>query len=147
MSERSIRPDLSAATILFIDPHKEDREYWAQRLTIASPHSVVLEADSGAAGLAICRWQRVDCVLVELHLPDMSGFQVLIELVPRARHPEIAVIILTRLTLRPLGDLAMKNGAQAYLIKQHTSGDVLNATIHEAISKVPRRECSSGESH
>jgi DNA-binding NarL/FixJ family response regulator len=136
-----------SATILLIDPHKEDRQYWAQRLSIASPDCVVLEADTGAGGLAICRSQRVDCVLVELTLPDMSGFQVLVDLVPRVRYPEIAVIVLTRLALYPMGDLALKNGAQAYLVKSHISGDVLNKAVHDAIAKVPRKEYSFGESH
>lgn len=140
MLDHSFLPSLSGATILLIDPRKEDREYWTHRLTTASPDCGVLEADTGAAGLAICRWQRVDCVLVELDLPDMSGFQVLVELVPRVRRPEIAVIILTRLALYPMGDLAMKNGAQAFLVKSRTSADVLQSAIHEAITRVPRRD-------
>lgn len=147
MLDHSFPPSLSGATILLIDPRKEDREYWAHRLTTASPDCVVLEADTGAAGLAICRWQRVDCVLVELDLPDMSGFQVLIELVPRVRHPEIAVIILTRLALYPMGDLAMKNGAQAFFVKPRISADVLHSAIHEAIARLSRKGCSFGECH
>ena len=102
-------------TVLFIDPHKEDREYWTQHLNISSPEYFVLEAETGKAGLLICRLQRVDCVLVELSLPDMSGFQVVITLVPQVRHPEIAVIVLTRHALFPMGDLAMKNGRSRVL--------------------------------
>ena len=70
---------------------------------MSSPDYVVLEAETGKAGLSLCRSQRVDCVLVELTLPDMSGFEVLIHLVPRARQPEIAVIVLTRVALYPMG--------------------------------------------
>jgi CheY-like chemotaxis protein len=84
-------------TVLLIDPHKEDREYWTQRLNISSPDYVVLEAETGKAGLLLCGRGRIDCVLVEVSLPDMSGFEVLVKLVPRARAPEIAVIFLTRL--------------------------------------------------
>lgn len=137
----------SPTTLLLIDSNKEDREYWAHRLTFASPGCVILEADTGEAGLAICRWQRVDCVLVELDLPDMSGFEVLIKLVPRARHPEIAVIVLTRLSLKPMGDLALKNGAQGYLVKSHISGDALTKAVQEAIGRVPHKAYSFGESH
>jgi DNA-binding NarL/FixJ family response regulator len=136
-----------ATTILFIDSHKEDREYWAHRLAIASPTYVVLEADTGEAGLAICRWQQVHCVLLELNLPDMSGFQVLVNLVPRARHPEIAVIVLTRLALSRMAELALKNGAQAFFVKSHTSGHAVNAAIQQAIARVPHRAWSFGESH
>jgi len=70
----------SATTILFIDAHKADREYWKQHLTSASPDYVVLEAATGAEGLAICESQRIDCVITEFTLPGMSGFEVLAHL-------------------------------------------------------------------
>jgi hypothetical protein len=41
-----------ATTILFIDSHEDARQYFVQRLTISSPDYVVLEADTGAAGLS-----------------------------------------------------------------------------------------------
>ena len=137
MPDNSFLHSLSGTTILLIDPRKEDRAYWAHRLTMSSPDCVVLEADTGAAGLAICRSQRVDCVLLELGLPDMSAIRTLLQLVPRARHPEIAVIIFTCLALYPMGDLAMKNGAQAFLVKSHISGDQLINVIHKAIAAIP----------
>jgi DNA-binding NarL/FixJ family response regulator len=133
-----------SATILFIDGHKQDREYWAQRLHISSPDYVVLEADTGASGLAICRSQRIDCVVTELDLPDLSGFQVLLDLVPRVQFPEIAVIILSRINLQSLAELARKNGALAYLVKSSVSGDDLDMTIRKALAKVgSRKEPSS----
>jgi hypothetical protein len=55
----------------------------------------------------------------------MFGFHILLDLVPRVRHPEIAVIILTRIIVEGLGELALKNGALAYLVKSRTSGDDL----------------------
>jgi len=75
-------------------------------------------------------------VVLELDLPDMSGFEVLAKLVPRAYHPEIAVIILTRLPNPFLLDAAIKNGAQAALRKTFGSGDLLAPSILKAISKV-----------
>ena len=77
----------SSITILLIDSHGEDRQYWLQRLNISSQAYRVLEAETGAAGLDICRTQHVDCVVTELALPDMSGFEVLVHLVPRTTHP------------------------------------------------------------
>src|SRR4030095_15605501 len=136
VSDRSLQSIQSAITVLLIDAHKEDREYWAQRLLISSPDYVVLEAETGAAGLAICRSQRVDCVVLELTLRDMSGFQALTRLLPRAYYPEPAVIFLSRTTLQPMAELAMKNGAQAYLIKSHISGDDLDRAIRKALAPV-----------
>lgn len=56
----------------------------------------VVEAATGQSGLDICARQPIDCVVLELDLPDMSGFEVLAKLVPRTHHLGIAVIVLTR---------------------------------------------------
>ncbi len=136
VSDFSLLSVQSAITVLLIDAHKDDRQYWAQRLLISSPDYVVLEAETGAAGLAICRSQRVDCVVLELTLPDMSGFQALTQLVPRAYDPEPAVIFLSRTKLQPMAELAMRNGAQAYLLKSHISGDDLDRAIRKALAPV-----------
>ena len=124
----------SPITVLLIDSDKRDREYWAQRLTISSRDYVVLEADTGASGLAICHSQQVDCVVTELDLCDGSGFRVLLDLVPRVRYPDKAVIILSRLNLHALSELARKNGA--YLVKSHLSGDALDEIIRKAVAVV-----------
>jgi DNA-binding NarL/FixJ family response regulator len=128
--------DHSSPTILFIDHHDDDRQYWVQRLRMSSPEYVILEASTGKSGITICRSQRVECIVSELTLPDMSGFDVLLQLVPKPRHPEIALIFLTRLILAPMKDLALNNGAQAYLVKSHSSGDELDTTIHKALASV-----------
>lgn len=123
-----------STTILFIDSHDHDRQYWVKRLTISSPEYVVLEADTGAAGLAICQSQLVDCVVTELTLSDMSGFDILVKLVPIASNPEIAVIILSRINLPPMAKLALNNGARAYFIKSRISGEYLDLAIHKALA-------------
>ena len=128
--------DHPSTTILFIDHHDDDRQYWVHRLRISLPDYVILEASTGKSGLAICRSQQVECVISELALPDMSGFEVLLQVVRKARHPEIAFIFLTRLTLVPMKHLALNNGAQAYLVKSHSSGDELGSTIHKALASV-----------
>src|SRR6476620_1097728 len=126
----------TSSTILVIDHHDDDRQSWVQRLRISLPDYVVLEASTGKAGLVICRSQRVECVISELTLPDMSGFGVLLKLVPKPRHPEIAFIFLTRLTLSPMRQLALNNGAQAYVVKSHSSGDELDITIRKGLANV-----------
>ena len=135
--------------VLLVDPNKEDREYWVQRLTISSPAFSVLEADNGAAGLAVCQSQGIDCVVVELTLPDMSGFQLLTRLIPRAFRPQIPVILFSRLDLPPMRRLAMSNGAQTYLVKSAVAGHEFGWEIQKAIAAVALRQNhhSSGESH
>ena len=66
----------------------------------------------------------------------MSGFELLVNLVPLARHAEIAVIVLTRLALYPMLALPMSNDVQAYMLKAHLSGDNLDWAIQKAIFAV-----------
>jgi len=128
-----------AISILLIDENPQDREYYAQRLHVSSPDYDVVQVATGQSGLDLCARQPIDCVILEIDLPDMSGFEVLAKLVPRVRHPEIAVIVLTRLPNQFLLDLAIKNGAQAAFQKMAGSGDLLEQSIRKAISIVQTR--------
>lgn len=125
-------------SILLIDPNETDRQYYSQRLTVSSPDYQIFEATNGQTGLRLYQSCSIDCVVLELALPDMSGFEILVKLVPIAHHPEIAVIVLTHLPNAVLLDLALKNGAMAGLYKPRTSGDILNETVLKAVSKVQR---------
>ena len=124
---------VASTNVLLIDGHREEREYWKQHLTISSLDYVVLEADTGAAGLDICQSQSIDCVVTELNLPDMSGFELLVHIVARLSKPDIAVIMLTHTTIPAMATFALNMGAQAYLIKSCISGGYLDAVIRKAI--------------
>src|SRR5690349_25157252 len=127
-----------ATTILLIDDDGHYRAYCAQRLHASSRNYDVVEAAMGQSGVDICARQPIDCVVLEIDLPDMSGFEVLAKLVPRVYHPEIAVVVLTRFPNQLLLDIAIKNGAQAALQKTVGSGDLLEPSILKAISAVQR---------
>jgi DNA-binding NarL/FixJ family response regulator len=45
--------------------------------------------------------------------------------------------MLSRLSYPQLADLAIKNGAQTYLVKSRISGDDLDRAIHKALVTVP----------
>jgi len=99
----------------------------------------VVQAATGRSGLDICARQPIDCVVLEIDLPDMSGFEVLAKLITRTYRPEIPVIVLTRFPNQFLLDLAIKNGAQAAFQKMAGSGDLLEQSIRKAISIVQTR--------
>ncbi len=123
-------------SVLFIDSHDTDRNYYADRLKQSSSEYVIYQAATGEAGLHVCDAQPIDCVVLELDLADRSGFEVLVRLVPVARKPDVPVIILTHLTNYYLADLARKNGAFACLLKTGAPGDMLDNTIQRAISVI-----------
>ncbi len=72
----------SQTRVLLIDSNEEERQYWRERLKISSNDYTVVEATNAERGLAIYKSESSDCVATELHLPDMSGFQVLTRLNP-----------------------------------------------------------------
>jgi CheY-like chemotaxis protein len=128
----------SCKTVLLIEDNQEERQYWAHLLRRHCPHYLVLEAANGQSALDICHQQRVDCVLLDLDLPDMSGFQVLLDVIPDRTSPQIAVIVLTHLLSTAIQELAMQNGAHASLIKDRTSIAMLDQAIQKAVESVKR---------
>jgi CheY-like chemotaxis protein len=68
------------------------RAPYRERLLEAAGHTVI-EAESGAAGLASLAGATVDCVLTDLGMPEMNGWEVARAI--KARAPQIPVLLLT----------------------------------------------------
>jgi DNA-binding NarL/FixJ family response regulator len=120
--------------ILFIDSYHTERNYYADQLMHLSSDYEIYHAANGKTGIAACLAQPIDCVLLEINLSDMSGFDVLQELVRNPASQAVAVIVLTHLTNPFILDLAVKNGALYGLCKSSIPADVLDKYILKAIS-------------
>jgi len=134
--ESSETYDLPSTSVLLIDGFKTDRAYWTKELQSRSPDYEILEASDGQSGLEVCKSRQVDCVVLEITLPDISGLEVLMTLVPRASKPRIAVIVLTQLSDRGIWELAKEHGAYVCFVKQHTTGEDLDRAIQRAVALV-----------
>ena len=130
------KPELPVMSVLLIDGSKNQRTHWAEQLKSCSADYEIVEASDGESGLALYRSRRIDCVVLELSLPDQEGFKTLVELVPIASKPKIAVIILTLITHRGVWELAKQSGAYTCLAKKFTSGEDLDNAIQRAIAFV-----------
>ena len=122
--------------VLFIDPNEEERQKWADRLALRSSEYAVLQAANGRSGLKLVTSERVDCVVLELDLPDRNGLSVLFDLVGYAYKPRIAVVVLTTFPLDALCQLAFQNGAQSCMRKDQISVEDLDLAIRRAIAVV-----------
>jgi two-component sensor histidine kinase len=96
------------------------------------------EAAEASEGLKTCRAVAPDCVLLDYHLPDMTGLQFLAQLRPNdsVDVPTFAVVMLTGLSSDQLAADAMTSGAQEYLLKDRISGQRLSLAILKATQKV-----------
>ena len=127
-----------APQILLIDGIEDDSSYFRQRLHICCPNLVITPALTGQVALDLCTRQAFDCIVSEIDLPDMSGFELLTKLIPRAWDPDQAVIVITGVANRYVCEAAIRNGAQAAFYKPMTSGDMLYAAILKAMATVQK---------
>ncbi|MGF0118315.1 response regulator [Promicromonospora sp. Marseille-Q5078] len=89
---------------------------------------VVGEAHSGADALAAVEALRPDLVLLDVHLPDMSGIEVLRRL--RAAGHDLGVVVITAAREADTVRAAAAGGAAHYLVKPFASED-LTARLEE----------------
>jgi len=127
-------------SVLMIDPNEDDRGYYAKGLRSSSTDYLVFEAGSGRSGLDLYRTHRIDCVVLDLFLPDVDALEVLATIVPAAQRPMVAVLGLSRWSSRTLTDMALQKGVQTCLIKSETSSDTLERGIQDAMSAVLARQ-------
>ena len=64
-----------AIAVLLIDGNHPDREYYTQRLQESSLDYDVVQAATGQSGLDLYARQPIDCVILEIDLPDMSALR------------------------------------------------------------------------
>jgi diguanylate cyclase (GGDEF)-like protein len=75
----------------------------------------------------------VDCVLLDLSLPDASGLDALFELEGIA--PSVPVVILSGLDDEAVALRAVQSGAQDYLLKSHAEPAILARAVRYAIER------------
>ncbi|MET8116816.1 PP2C family protein-serine/threonine phosphatase [Streptomyces prasinus] len=84
----------------------------------------------------------IDCILLDLHLPDVSGVDAVTAV--RGLAPHTAVIVLTGLSEDRAGTEAMAAGAQDYLVKGKVEADLLRRALRYAVYR-SRTERASAE--
>ncbi|MYS33705.1 serine phosphatase RsbU (regulator of sigma subunit) [Streptomyces sp. KhCrAH-43] len=84
---------------------------------------------------------QADCILLDLHLPDVSGIDAVTAV--RTLAPHTAVIVLTGLAEAQAGTEAMAAGAQDYLVKGKVEPDLLHRTVRYAVYRSRTERASS----
>jgi signal transduction histidine kinase len=103
-------------TVLVVDDHRYVRDM--VRALFEGQAYRVIEAEDGTEGLALAQTQRPDCVLLDVRMPGLSGYEVLDHLSRDPRTREIPVIMLTAVDegIEAM-DRALQSGAVDYLTK------------------------------
>ena len=115
--------------VMLVDDHPVLRLGLSSMLTASHGFTVVAEAETGAAALALYREKKPDVVLLDVSMERMDGLETLRRLL--ADFPTARVIMLTSSRAAEDAALARSIGAKGYLLKT-----VHHATIAEAIRTV-----------
>jgi len=115
-----------ATTVLIVDDHSAFRSR-ARRMLEADGYTVVGEAGDGASAIEAARRLAPDLVLLDLQLPDRSGFAVAAEITAATSSP--AVVMTSTRDGSDFAAMARRNGARGFLHKELLSGDVLERML------------------
>jgi CheY-like chemotaxis protein len=101
----------------------------------------IVVADTGAAALAAMTEQPCDCVILDLRLPDMSGFEVLERISHDRRLSDVPVVVFTGRELSPEEDAQLHTLARSVVVKGVESPErLLDETslfLHRVFSDLP----------
>ncbi|AZP72483.1 response regulator [Pseudomonas poae] len=115
---------MDCTTLLLIDDHPLFRKGLAQLFGASDDFEVVGQAASGREGINLAVSLTPQQVLLDLHMPGLSGLQVLDEL--RQLRLECQVVVLTASMDRAELLTALRLGASGYVLKE-TEPDALLA--------------------
>jgi PAS domain S-box-containing protein len=121
--------DSTERTVLHIEDNLVGQRL-VERILRRLPGVEFLSAAQGVLGVELARRYRPDVVLLDLHLPDLSGDEVLRRLRSYDETREIPVIVVSADTSREMADRLVRDGARAYLTKP-IDADVLLTIVDE----------------
>jgi CheY-like chemotaxis protein len=101
----------------------------------------IVGAETGTAALSILRESVIDCVVLDLRLPDMSGFELLDELRDDAELSHVPVVVFTGRELSPDEDARLHTMARSVVVKGVESPErLLDETalfLHRVVAELP----------
>lgn len=120
--------------IMLIEDDYGDAELVRAYLEDGADHVISLtHAPLLAEGVATLTTGGADVVLLDLNLPDSTGLSTFTTL--RARFPDIPIIVLSGLDDREISTMAVREGAQDFIVKGAFDGRSLYRAMLHAIER------------
>jgi DNA-binding NarL/FixJ family response regulator len=116
-------------TVLIVDDHAGFRS-WTRSLLETEGFQVVGETADGASAVTAARDLRPDLVLLDVMLPDMTGF-VVAERLAALTEPPIVVLVSSR-EASDYGDVVGHSAAAGFISKPDLTGPRLRGVLGEA---------------
>jgi DNA-binding NarL/FixJ family response regulator len=114
-------------TVLIVDDHPSFRSS-ARAVLESEGFTVVGQASDGAGALEAARRLRPDVVLLDVQLPDLTGFEVC-ESLCSDNGASPAVVLVSSRDAADYGDAIAACGARGFVPKAELSGAMLRALL------------------
>jgi signal transduction histidine kinase len=101
-------------TVLVVDDEERNRFFLRP---VLRDHYRILEAENAAAAFAVLQRERVDLVLLDVMMPEMTGFEACKLIKERHRDVFLPVLLLTGLTDQQQRRIGLQSGADDFLTK------------------------------
>lgn len=121
------------ARVLLVDDQPDHVEMY--RLALEHAGFTVIEAETGAAGIDRAGDSTPDVVVLDIRLPDMTGWDVCRALKANAATTGIPIIILTAAASKTLAQEAEEHGCVAHLLKPCYPNTLID-TIRRVLAEV-----------
>ena len=119
--------------VLVIDDGADDRKFI--RLALAAQDFIVNAAQNARAGIEAARALRPDCIVVDTHLSERDGVDVLLALRGLDDDMPCAVVIITESDTAAVGKKVLQAGALDYLAQQYVNEDSLRRAVRGAVER------------
>src|SRR5262245_24696613 len=127
-------------TVLIASDAPEDRAVLHDALSRdPAARYMVIEAESGAKAIELCRAGTPDCLILKCDLPNLNVLDALKKLADEEGSPACAVVVLVDANDARRAVEAMKRGAHDCLEKDRAKGAELRRAVSQAVEKAERR--------
>ena len=137
MQNQASHAQLTNFLLFIVASNPIDRSTYRQWIQQATPISLdIQELENGEQALEACAHTTPHCLLLDYHLPDMTGVDFLSRLKRAPPTSDAPLVFLIGQDDEEIAAKAIKFGAQNYFIKRSLSKDFLWHHIQQAINQL-----------
>ncbi len=121
-------------TIFIAEDHQLVREAWKLTIEKETNFKIIGEADNCQSALAFCTENKLDVILMDINLKDGNSISTIKEMLDRI--PNVNIVVVSILNVMAIVKDLYKSGVKAYLTKNSSKEQLLNAINSAANGKV-----------